>query len=284
MMRAFVLVVLTGVTMSSTPSRVWADTVHLHNGAAIDCLVIGRRDDMIVLMIGNLGRMTIPERDVKVIEKNSRTGYVSSDRGTSANPKSTSTGLDEVNKGKSNPGGVPSSGAPETVAVVDLTDEEKKDLEEWTFELTREDARKRTRAERKLLDFGPRAIPSVLPIAKHQSDWTRAAVFRIFKSNGDFEVTEACVAALLDPNRWVRKLAWETLLRVSGRDYYFPWDDSATDAERSSSQAKWQKWWELEKRKREEAAADADAIRKAEREQGRRPGGAPVPRGTDESE
>ncbi|MGE3163720.1 MAG: hypothetical protein AB7O52_02335 [Planctomycetota bacterium] len=267
MMRTFVLVAAIGVVLSSSAGLAVADTVHLHNGSAIDCLVIGRRDDMIVLMIGNLGRMTIPERDVKVIEKNSRTGYVSSDRGGATNPKSTTSGLDPTGKPKTSDEAATADAAT-TVVNADLTEEEKKELGELTFELTRQDARKRTRAERKLLDYGPKAIPSLLPIAKNESDWTRAAVFRIFKANGEFEVTEACVAALLDPNRWVRKLAWETLLRVSGRDYYFPWDDAASEAERVSAQSKWQKWWDLEKRKREEAATDADAIRKAEREKG----------------
>lgn len=261
----FLPALLFGALLTAAPvgGTAHADTVHLINGSTIDCMVIGKRDDVVVLMIGNLGRMTIPEKDIKRIEKNARTGYVSSERGTSSKPKE-GGGFSDKKTSKKSP--LPIS--TEAMAVTtgpELTQEERQSVQDWVYDLTRQDARKRTRAERKLREFGPRTIPYVLPAAQHQSDWTRAAAFRIFKAVGDVRVADSCVAGLGDQNRWVRKLAWETLSKISKRDYYFPWDDSATPAERDRAATRWAKWWELEKRKLEEAAADAEAIRKAEK-------------------
>lgn len=248
------LVVLAAVTLWS--SVVCADTIYLKNGSAIDCMVIGKRDDMVVLMIGNLGRMTIPEKDIKIIEKNSRTGYVNPERGGNKerDSKVKPDALPEVENAV---GGVIS--APDAEEEK-LTEEEQKQLKEWVFELTRQQARKRTRAERQLKQFGPKAIPSLLNVAGVESDWTRAAVFRIFKEIGDIRVAEAALKALADDNRWVRKLAWETLIKVSGQRHPFPWDDSVSEAERDRSRLRWVKWWQAEQRKQ----ADAEAIRLAE--------------------
>ena len=64
-------------------TRAHADTVFLKNGAAIDGIMVGKKAGVLLLQIGNLGRIEIDEKEIKHVEKNPRTGYVDPRRNTS---------------------------------------------------------------------------------------------------------------------------------------------------------------------------------------------------------
>ena len=83
--------------------------------------------------------------------------------------------------------------------------------------------------------------------------------FRILKKTPLVESTEAAIVGLTDDERFVRKLAWETLQEITGENWVFPWDDSASDREREKAKVKWDAWWQVEKARLEKEAAERAA-------------------------
>lgn len=237
-------------------ARVHADTVFLKNGAAIDGIMVGKKAGVLLLQIGNLGRMEIPEKDIKHVEKNTRTGYVDPRRST-RKKKIGEQPVDDDPEGPERPGRLESDETP-------LDEETKKRVKSWVYDLTRQKIAHRVRAERRLTAIGSQVIPHVLPIANHPSELTRIAAFRIFKNVakvGDARVIEPCLEALEDEKRFVRKMAWETLRKVSQKRFRFPWDDDNTERQRERGRKRWQGWWEKEQKRREAAAKSEKAAR-----------------------
>ncbi|MFQ5654603.1 MAG: HEAT repeat domain-containing protein [Planctomycetota bacterium] len=240
------------------------DTIYLRNGSSIDGVVLGTHEGYMILQIGNLGRMEIPQKEILTVEKNARTGYVDPERGTRSGANPLDRKKEGKDKGKGDSSGVRRPGRDEgdgeAQPLIRLDAELEKKIKAWIYDLTRQRSRDRVRAERRLTEIGSPVIPMLLPIAMHPSDSTRLAVFRIFKKKGDMQVVPACLDALQDQSRFVRKLAWETLRRLSGRRYPFPWDDSSTERQREDAGKRWHAWWEkakkrIEKQKEAEAAA-----------------------------
>lgn len=226
-----------------------ADTVYLRNGSSIDGVVLGKHEGHVLLQIGNLGKMEIPQEDVLTIEKNARTGPVNPNRGDKKK--------DEDNPVERRESREKEKDSEKDGDVQDSEDEEiDADLEEEIIglaeDLKRQRTAVRTRAEKKLTGLGKVVVPYVIPVTSHASELTRISSFRILKSNPDFEATEAGIRGLSDENRFVRKLAWETLQEISGESYVFPWDDSATHREREHAAERWQGWFEAEKKRVEE--------------------------------
>ncbi|MCI0651499.1 MAG: hypothetical protein L0Z55_06415 [Planctomycetes bacterium] len=243
------------------PPAAAADTVFLKNGAAIDCTVLGTHEGKVILRIGNVGRTEIAELEIENIEKNDRTGYVDPGRAEIKRDERIDVPGQGPKNGKPKGGtgrdGQGSGGDGEGKdGEADAIDPElEREIKEAVDELTRQRTTNRVRAERRLTEIGVPAIPYLIPISHHPFDRTRIAVFRLFKKHGGPEVVESCLTALEDTDPFVRKLAWETLKRVSGKSWEFPWDDeSASAAQRSRSVTKWRKWWTDEK-----ARAEADA-------------------------
>ena len=242
------------------PGTARADTVYLRNGSTIDGMVVGRKEGLVLLQIGNLGRMEIPEKDIEQIEKNARTGYVDPKRNVDKDKlEENLTGdrdKDSDKKGDTSGGKNPPV-EKEEVPTLDPDTEEK--VKAWVYDLTRQRSAHRVRAERRLTALGSPVVPHLLPVARHPADFTRIAVFRMFKKIGDDRVIDACLAALEDENRFVRKMAWESLRKLSGRRYFFPWNDDATDRQRTKAIQRWREWWEKEQERRaeEEKAQEA---------------------------
>ncbi len=251
----------------------FADTLYLKNGAAIDGIVTGRHDGNIVLNIGNVGTIKIPIPEVERVEKNARTGYLDPNRGKKeSRPKL----LPEVEKAeeeqkraeKDKKDGSDKDKSKSKAETTDKLDPEvEKKIRELAFELTRQRTQNRVRAERKLREYGDLALPELLKLTDHEFVRTRAAVFRLFSETKDFRVVDPSVRALEDSDRFVRKLAWETLKNVSGKKYSFPWDGS--ERQRLAAGKKWVDWYLEEKEAREKAAqakADKEKAKAAEEE------------------
>jgi hypothetical protein len=240
-------------------AAVRADTVYLRNGSTIDGVVLGRHEGHVILQIGNLGKMEIPEKDVLTIEKNARTGPINPDRGDKPKKKDEPNAIEQREKRKRHDGP-----APEASPDEEIDPELEEEIQELVYDLTKDRATNRTRAEKRLTELGTVVIPYILPIATNPSELTRIAVFRILKENPDVRAVEAGIAALADENRFVRKLAWETLQEISGESYVFPWDDSSTQHERDTATLRWTEWWKAEKARIEKEEQKSKERRKGE--------------------
>ena len=145
-----------------------------------------------------------------------------------------------------------------------LDEKTEKRVKSWVYDLTRQKIAHRVRAERRLTALGSPVIPHVLPIVNHPSELTRIAAFRIFKNVakvGDERVIVPCLEALDDEKRFVRKMAWETLRKVSKKRFRFPWDDDNTERQRVRASKRWEAWWEKEQKRRDAAAESEKAVR-----------------------
>jgi len=255
--RIFQVAVVASLALLATP--VDADTVTLNNGAAIDGIVTGRHEGFVILTIGNVGTMKIPEGEVKKIEKNPRTGYLDPNKGRKKVKK-----LPEpvkVEKSSVEPGSKDDPEAkPEESAEVSrgeaLDPAVAKVIKELAHDLTQQRSSKRTRAERRLGDFGDAAVPELVKLAQHPFDRTRIAVFRLLKKSKDSRVIDPALQGLNDEDKFVRKLAWDVLRNLSGRAFPFPWD-SESNAKRQKARKQWVKW--AEKRQEQEASEAEEA-------------------------
>ena len=245
--------------LSPESATLRADTVYLTNGSAIDGVVLGKHEGMVILQIGNLGKMEIPEKEIVTIEKNARTGPVNPERGDSKKEKP----IEKPGEGESGEkeGSGKKSGSGGSDEKKEIDPELKKEIEQLVYDLTRQRSTVRTRAESKLIAIGDDAVPFVRTVAGHASEQTRIAAFRILKKHPQSASSEVAIGALTDANRFVRKLAWETLQEISGENWVFPWDDSATDRERESAKVRWTDWW-----KKEQARLEEEAARKKDRD------------------
>jgi len=205
-----VLLFIGGVT------RARGDTVYLRNGSTIDGVVLGKHEGHVILQIGNLGKMEIPEKDVLTIEKNARTGPINPDRSEKRVEK-----LNPVEQRQKKRDGEEAEDGAETDdedgEKDEIDPELEKEIQELVYDLTRDRASIRTRAEKRLAEIGEDAVPYVLPVATNPSELTRIAVFRILKQNPDVQATDAAIVGLQDSERFVRKLAWETLQEITGQ-------------------------------------------------------------------
>lgn len=267
---ALVIRLAAAILIGALPAPLWlhADTIHLRNGATIDGVITGTQDGTVVILIGNMGKLCIAETEIARIERNDRTGPLRGDdppaprpavpdgSATGKSPASGASGSTEQARAGNGGTGKPGSevarddaGKPRRPA---LTPEQEKELHELVFQLTRQDNRKRTRAEHQLLGRGPEVIPFVLPLTTHPLEWTRVATFRILHRHGGEEVVDAALLALEDDSQWVRKLAWETLCKVSGRGFPFPWDENSSATQRQQARTRWVEWWDERRRQRDE--------------------------------
>ncbi|MEM7262990.1 MAG: HEAT repeat domain-containing protein [Planctomycetota bacterium] len=243
-------------TIALSATAVSADTVTLINGAAIDGIVTGRHEGFVILTIGNVGTMKIPEIEVQKIEKNPRTGYLDPEKGRKRVKKIPKVETEGGEKPIESDSGEKVERDPSNPDADGLDPAVEKVIRELVKDLTAEKTRKRTRAERRLADFGDAALPELLKIAEHPFVRTRVAVLRLFKRSKDSRVIEPALTALKDDDKFVRKLAWETLKNVSGKSYPFAWD-SGSSRKRQTASERWVDWAE-EFRAAEEAERAAD--------------------------
>ncbi len=237
------------IVMIALSAASWADTVYLRNGSSIDGVVLGKHEGQVIMQIGNLGRMEIPEKDVQTIEKNARTGPINPDRGEKRRDNPVGD-LEKKNEREAEA----KKGSRGLTVEDAISPELEKEIKELVYDLTRQRSATRTRAERKLADIGKPAVSYVRAVTTHASELTRIAAFRILKKTPVVESTEAAIVGLTDEVRFVRKLSWETLQEITGENWVFPWDDSATDRERDQAKIKWTEWWKVEKARLEKEA------------------------------
>jgi len=270
------LLLTAGALMALASSSLLADTVYLQNGATIDGVVLGRHQGILILQIGNIGKMEIAESEIVSVESNARTGPVDRDRRGGRRVKADP--IERPSDRKPPAPEEPERAGPRPKEAPPLDPELRERIESLVYDLTRQRATVRTRAEAKLIGIGAPALPFVREVASHPGSLTRIAAFRILKRSPELGSVETAIAALTDENRFVRKLAWETLRLVSGKNWLFPWDDSATDRERQAARVRWTDWWKAEQARLEKEAEKAPPpvrSRSGEKDGDTRPGPAP---------
>lgn len=254
------------------PALLVADTVYLKNGAWIDGIVRTRSAEVIQVDIGNIGRMEIPLEEVYEIEKNSRTGssmFLSVEgrevdvaidpEGEDADVEE--EGGDDESEGDDEEGDQEGEGEDEKggeayeIEAEPIDPELKERIEKLVYDLQRQKSRYRVRAERHLKAVGPPAIPFLVPLADHEGELVRIAVFRLFHSFGDDRVIDSCIEGLVDTNEYVRDYAYRALQRITKEDFgYKPF---SSPRRRDTAKRKWARWWEEEKAILQELQAES---------------------------
>lgn len=246
------ILVLLGILASGL---LHGDTVHLLNGSSIDGTVIAQHGGEVVIQIGKIGRLKVPEDQVMTIERNSRRGHQGDSGATRRKPP------EVVKTPEKKPETAPAEKSVGTPVEVQLAPEQEAQVKEWVRDLARQRVTYRTRAERRLSTVGEGVVPFLVPLVTHPFDLTQISALRLLKKFPDARIAPAALAVLADSNRFVRKLAWENLQGISGLKLPYPWDDTSSDRQRLRAARGWNQWWQGEKKRLEaiKLAAQASA-------------------------
>lgn len=144
----------------------------------------------------------------------------------------------------------------------ELTAQKKQQIQTWVFELQRQRVTNRSRAERQLLRVGPAAVPYVVPVSRSRFDLARIAALRILLKSPRYEAASSALVGLEADNRWVRKLSWQLIEKISGVRSKFPWDGRDLARQRKSKARIWQRWYRDQEnlcRQEERLLREADA-------------------------
>jgi len=237
--RSMILLLLLGALL---PTPVKGDTVLLVNGSRIDGLVLDQDQKRLVLQIGGLGTMQIPNSTVRSIEKNRRIGPAASDP-SSSDRQQPSPAVDPQKKARLPlllPGADSRVKLPPELPK--LSGRKIQQVREWVGELQRQRARNRSRAEQQLTTVGPAVIPYVMPVARSSFDLARISALRILLKTPHFMTADVALEGLSADNRWVRKLSWQLIVNISGISGDYSWDPQKLSAKRTQQSRRWHRW------------------------------------------
>ncbi len=110
-------------------------------------------------------------------------------------------------------------------------------------ELQRQKTQIRTRAERKLSTVGPAVIPHLIPVARSPFDLARISALRILLKTPHFDQAKVALEGLGADNRWVRKLSWQLIVKISGIEGRFEWDKQEAKGLRVRQAKRWNGWY-----------------------------------------
>ncbi|HIG04142.1 MAG TPA: hypothetical protein EYQ08_00170 [Planctomycetes bacterium] len=247
--RSMILLLLLGALL---PTPLKGDTVLLVNGSRIDGLVLDQDQKRLVLQIGGLGTMQIPNSTVRSIEKNRRIGpsvgdSTGSDRQQPAPPV---TPVVPPQKKTRSPLLLPraDSRVKLPAELPELSGRKIQQVKEWVGELQRQRARNRSRAEQQLATVGPAAIPFVIPVARSSFDLARISALRILLKTPHFRSVDVALEGLSADNRWVRKLSWQLIVNISGISGEYSWDRQKLSAKRAQQSRRWHLWVQQQRR------------------------------------
>ena len=135
-----------------------------------------------------------------------------------------------------------------------LTSKQQQEVQNWVRELQRQRTTNRTRAEKQLYRYGPAAVPYLLPVSRSRFDLARIAALRVLLKSPRYEAVPAALEGLKAENRWVRKLSWQLIEKISGIRSSFPWDDEDLSRARHKKARIWQRWHQEQERLRKREA------------------------------
>jgi len=110
-------------------------------------------------------------------------------------------------------------------------------------ELQRQRTQNRTRAERKLATMGPAVIPHLIPVARSPFDLARISALRILLKTPHFDQAKVALEGLDADNRWVRKLSWQLIVKISGIEGRFEWEKQDAKGLRARQAKRWNRWY-----------------------------------------
>ncbi|MBT5738475.1 MAG: hypothetical protein HOI29_07920 [Planctomycetes bacterium] len=247
--RSMILLLLLGALL---PTPLKGDTVLLVNGSRIDGLVLDQDQTRLVLQIGGLGTIQIPNSTVRSIEKNRRLGPTASDSSSSdrQQPSPPVTPVVPLQKKTRSPLLLPRADSrvklpPE---LPEMSGRKIQQVKEWVGELQRQRARNRSRAEQHLSTVGPAVIPFVIPVARSTFDLARISALRILLKTPHFMSVDVALEGLSADNRWVRKLSWQLIVNISGISGEYSWDTQKLSAKRAQQSRRWHQWVQQQRR------------------------------------
>ena len=248
--RSMILLLLLLGALLPTPLK--GDTVLLVNGSRIDGLVLDQDQKRLVLQIGGLGTMQIPNSTVRSIEKNRRIGPSVGDSTGSDHqqPAPPVTPVVPPQKKTRSPLLLPraDSRVKLPAELPELSGRKIQQVKEWVGELQRQRARNRSRAEKQLATVGPAAIPFVIPVARSTFDLARISALRILLKTPHFMSVDVALEGLSADNRWVRKLSWQLIVNISGISGEYSWDRQKLSAKRAQQSRRWHQWVQQQRR------------------------------------
>ncbi|MDE0958469.1 MAG: hypothetical protein OSB12_07520 [Planctomycetota bacterium] len=248
--RSMILLLLLLGSLLPTPLK--GDTVLLVNGSRIDGLILDQNTTRLVLQIGGLGTMQIPNSTVRSIEKNGRLGPSASDSTDSdrQQPVPPVTPVVTPQKKTRSPLLLPraDSGVKLPAELPELSGRKIQQVKEWVEELQRQRARNRSRAEQRLATVGPAVIPFVIPVARSSFDLARISALRILLKTPHFSSVDVALEGLSADNRWVRKLSWQLIVNISGISGEYSWDSQKRSAKRAQQSQRWHQWVQQQRR------------------------------------
>ncbi len=217
--------------------------IHLKNGRRIPGTpAAGPENEPLILEIGALGRLLIQRTEIDRIEALAGELEVPADLAEEAAPE---TGP-EVKTGPESKAGEPAPLAPAAAeagkAVPAIAAELEAEIQTAVYELTRQRARNRTRAESNLKNLGAPALPYLARIADHPFELTRRAVMRIVGEIGEWQGVPIAIDGLTDEDAYVRVHAGEALRQITRRDLgYKPY---APPKARLEAQKRWKEYYQ----------------------------------------
>ena len=131
-----------------------------------------------------------------------------------------------------------------------LTPKQQLEVQNWVRELQRQRATNRSRAEKQLYRYGAAAVPYLLPVSRSRFDLSRIAALRVLLKSPRYEAVPAALAGLQAENRWVRKLSWQLIEKISGIRSSFPWEEKDLSGLRRKKARIWQSWHQQQERLR----------------------------------
>lgn len=152
--------------------------------------------------------------------------------------------------GDSAPDGEKSAKPIQQPEMPKLTAKQQQEVENLVRELQRQRATNRTRAEKHLSQYGVAAVPYLLPVSRSGFDLSRIAALRLLLKSPRYEAAPAALEGLTARNRWVRKLSWQLIEKISGIRSSFPWEDDELTRSRAKKSKIWRSWYQEQERLR----------------------------------
>lgn len=131
-----------------------------------------------------------------------------------------------------------------------LTPKQQQEVQHWVRELQRQRTTNRTRAEKQLNRYGSAAVPYLIPVARSRFDLARIAALRVLLKSPRYEASAVALEGLKAENRWVRKLSWQLIEKISGVRSSFPWEDEDRSRARHNKARIWERWVQEQERLR----------------------------------
>lgn len=238
-----------------------ADVVTLRNGNIIEGKVERQDERVVVLRLGELGRVILKRKEVSQVQVNDDDGRAFIEELAPVRPRAATGAQEEqaapapaepvapAKQPEAKP--APAKKSPYDLPEVQLTPEEQASVAQWVYDLGRQKSNTRIRAQNGLRALGDRAAPKLLE-ALSGEPLARQFAAQLLAEWKFKPATEGLIAQLEHEDQATRDAAAAALEALHGEGVKFPRQGDA--ALRAAAVAAWRKWFQAE-REREKLKA-----------------------------